>query len=134
MKILDGLILRSHESICIGKGSGLSFRPDIVHYSASTGDAQFILDTKYKVSESPSAGDVAQVVANAEAKNCNQAILIYPSDLQNPFNETVGRIRVRTTALSLKGDLEVAGNEFMSNLFESSNCQVGGDISTRTFK
>ena len=61
----------------------------------------------------PSADDVAQVVANAKAKGCHEALLVYPTSEIEQLDERVWNIRVRSVSSSLDGDLEMAGNEFL---------------------
>jgi 5-methylcytosine-specific restriction enzyme subunit McrC len=75
-----------------------------------------VLDTKYKCPSSPSNADVSQVVTYAEVKGCEHAILIYPQTLENPLNERLGDIRVRTLAFQIDGDLESAGRSFLEKL------------------
>jgi len=59
---------------------------------------------------------VAQVVAYAEMKECQMAILIYPVPLNSPLDERVGNIRVQGLTFSLAGDLERAGQAFLEHL------------------
>jgi hypothetical protein len=74
-----------------------------------------VVDTKYKVPDSPSTADVSQVVAYAEAKGCQEAVLVYPIPLKKPLRDTrIGKIRVRTLAFRLDGDLDTNGLSFRS--------------------
>jgi 5-methylcytosine-specific restriction endonuclease McrBC regulatory subunit McrC len=52
-----------------------------------TKEATVVLDTKYKVHEKPSASDVSQVITYALAKNCTEAVLLYPSNQTAPIRE-----------------------------------------------
>lgn len=108
------LELRAQEKVPLG--SGLSFSIDGVLYDREAGRPVLVLDTKYKDAPSPSAADIAQVVAYAEAKGCRDAILVYPVDLRAPFDIQVGTIRVRTLAFRLEGDLEAHGLQFLGRL------------------
>jgi len=92
---------------------GLHFNIDLVLYDLKLDQALCVLDTKYKTTRTPSADDVAQVVAYAEAKGCHEALLVYPTSEIEPLDERVGNIRVRSVSFSLDGDLEMAGNEFL---------------------
>jgi 5-methylcytosine-specific restriction enzyme subunit McrC len=56
------------------------------------------------------------MVAYAEAKGCQEAILIYPTYLAEPLNIKVGNIRVRSLTFSLARDLEQAGYDFLQDL------------------
>jgi hypothetical protein len=80
------------------------------------GKALAVIDTKYKVPDSPSTDDVAQVVAYAEAKGCHEAALVYPARLLRPLNTRIGEIRVRTLTFSLDGDLDQNGAAFVREL------------------
>lgn len=72
--------------------------------------------TKYKQPRSLSTDDVAQVTAYAELLDCTEAILIYPAPLDSPLDVEVGRIRVRTLAFDLGGELEQAGRLLVAAL------------------
>jgi hypothetical protein len=65
-----------------------------VLYNTATIEARCVMDTKYKAACAPSSDDLAQVVAYAEAKGCNEALLVYPSALFKPLGAGVGGIRV----------------------------------------
>lgn len=71
---------------------------------------------KYKVPDTPSTDDIAQVVTYAEAKGCREAVLIYPVPLIKPINAIIGAIQVRTLTFSLAGDLEMAGRSLLKGL------------------
>ena len=57
------------------------------------------------------------MTAYAEAKDCKDAILIYPEGFDTVLSGKVGRINIRNVVFSLDGDLEKAGNRFVENLF-----------------
>jgi 5-methylcytosine-specific restriction enzyme subunit McrC len=100
----------------INIGDNLYFQPDLIIYESSNSQPRYILDTKYKVPKTPSSDDVAQVVAYAQSKNCQEAVLIYPSKLNNPVNQYVGDIRVRCLTFSLENNLDEGGKIFLENL------------------
>ena len=108
------LILKSQERVNIGKT--LYFKTDLVLYDSSTLTPCYILDTKYKAPVSPSPQDVAQVVAYAVSKNCQQVILVYPTSLTHSLDELIGHIRVRSLTFSLNENLEHAGQTFLKDL------------------
>jgi 5-methylcytosine-specific restriction enzyme subunit McrC len=113
------LTIQAQERFQIGKR--LKFKIDLVIYEQSTGTAQYILDTKYKSSSKPSAEDVAQAIAYATAKNCQEAILIYPVDLSNPIDEWVGDDRplhLQSLTFSTHGNLKKQGEKFLNHLFQ----------------
>jgi 5-methylcytosine-specific restriction enzyme subunit McrC len=90
---------------------------DLVVYNMAGGQAEYILDTKYKTPAKPANADIYQVVAYAEAKNCREAILIYPAPLPQPLDTRWGNIRVRSAVFALADDLAEAGRRFGQGLF-----------------
>ncbi len=114
--------VRAQERYLIGDGNGPRFDIDLVLYDTELGVVRCVLDTKYKAPDAPATADISQVVAYAEAKGCAEAVLIYPTPLHSPLDARVGqRIRVRSLTFSLAGDLEQAGNQFLTALLGSQN-------------
>jgi len=113
---VSGLQIRAQERLLIAGNEDLEFRIDLVVTDAEKGDPLAVIDTKYKVPNSPSTDDVAQVVAYAEAKGCREAALVYPAPLRRPLRTMVGRIHVRTLTFSLEGNLDENGTQFVQNL------------------
>lgn len=112
----QALDIQSQERVYLGQGQALYFDIDLVIYNTATGIARYVLDTKYKAASKPATADINQMVAYAEVKGCQEAILIYPTPLAEPLNIKVGSIRVRSLTFSLAGDLEQAGYDFLQNL------------------
>lgn len=110
-----GLELKIQEKVEIRKEKGLHFEIDLVLYEQS-GEVRSVLDTKYKAPEGPGTSDIAQVVTYATMKRCHEGVLIYPIILQQPLDEWVDDIRLRTLSFCLDGDLEKAGEIFMGEL------------------
>ena len=76
-----------------------------------------MIDTKYKVEETPSATDLHQVIAYAKAFGCKQAFLIYPNAPKNPFSAIIGGdIHVQASTFGLDGDLEDNGRIFFGQI------------------
>jgi 5-methylcytosine-specific restriction enzyme subunit McrC len=75
--------MQEQERVLLGAQSNLSFQIDIVLGDKISGQVLTVLDTKYKRSSQPSAEDVAQVVAYAQAKGCREAVLVYPLQSTN---------------------------------------------------
>jgi 5-methylcytosine-specific restriction enzyme subunit McrC len=98
---------------------GESFRADMVIQEAATGKCLAVLDTKYKDSEVPSPADIHQVRSYAEALNCSNAFLVYPTMPGKPMNTLLGRIRTLNLVFPLDGNLEQGGAEFLSCLLRS---------------
>ena len=120
--------LSIQERVEVGKDQELTFKIDLVLYDADTGEPLCVLDTKYKAKDRPEANDVTQVIAYAEMKDCEEAMLVYPIPLLSSLIKTDGRIHVKALTFSLDGDLEEAGQTFLKDLIaneiikESSNC------------
>ena len=95
---------------------------DLEVYETQTEKTLYIIDTKYKPPDTPSNSDIYQVTTYATAKNCSEAVLVYPAPLKQPFDEPIGNsnIRVRSLTFSIDGDLEQAGKTFLNRLFERS--------------
>jgi 5-methylcytosine-specific restriction enzyme subunit McrC len=100
----------------IGRRDNLYWNLDLVIAHVETGQVRWILDTKYKRVDEASIDDIAQVVAYAQAKGCQEAVLIYPTQLAHPLDEFVGDIRVRSSCFALDNNLEVAGGQFLAML------------------
>lgn len=110
----QGLDIKSQERLYVGQG--IYFDIDLVLQDVATGVAKYVLDTKYKAPTAPASSDIAQVVAYAEAKGCEEAILVYPMALVEPLDIRIGRIRIRSLTFSLAGDLEQAGYKFLEDV------------------
>ena len=108
--------LVSQEHIKFGTTGKIHFEIDLVISEIESGKVKYVLDTKYKAPDSPSSPDIHQIVAYGEAKNCKEAILIYPEKLKSPFNGLIGEINLRTLTFPIDGDLEDAGEKFVSEL------------------
>jgi fructoselysine-6-P-deglycase FrlB-like protein len=79
-------------------------------------ETSWLSSTQSIVPPSPSTDDVSQVVAYAEAKGCQEAVLVYPIPLRRPLDTRIGKIRVRTLAFRLDGDLDTNGLSFVRDL------------------
>lgn len=110
--------LKIQESVKFGKEEEIEFDIDLVIYEKETDNPRFILDTKYKIPKKVDSSDLHQVIAYAESKRCKEAILIYPSSLENSIDEIIGDIRVRSLTFSLDDNLDDAGNIFIKELLE----------------
>ena len=104
-----------HYRVSVDRAAGMSFDIDLV-LEDENGKPQCVLDTKYKLSQTPEEGDVAQVLAYALSIGCKQAVLVYPARLSRPIDIVVGDIGVRSASFILDGDLEAAGCEFLAEL------------------
>ncbi|MCA9937896.1 MAG: hypothetical protein KC418_04600 [Anaerolineales bacterium] len=107
--------LKAQEQVSFDDGA-LRLRIDLALYHAAGASPLAVLDTKYKLAAQPTAEDVTQIVAYAQAKQCAQAILIYPAPLARPFHIRVGQVQVRALPFALDGDLEAGGEWLLAQL------------------
>ncbi|GAB4371128.1 MAG: hypothetical protein Kow00121_12380 [Elainellaceae cyanobacterium] len=110
------LAVKAQETVHLDPHNALSFNIDLVLNDATTGEARYVLDTKYKTPDSPSPSDVAQIIAYATVKGCSEAVLIYPEPLQKPLSIRVNGIHVRTLTFAIDTDLAQGGQAFLSSL------------------
>jgi len=108
--------LKAQHTVHFGSSGELQFRIDIIMLDRKTGTPLLILDTKYKIPDSPSNTDIHEVRSYAEALGCKEAVLVYPSHLSNAINVKAGNIRVRTLTFETDGDLEESGMTFLISL------------------
>jgi len=107
--------LKQQEEIKIN--DDLKFKIDLVIYEKETNQTCYILDTKYKTEFNHN--DFHQIVSYATQKNCQNGVLIYPQTLTKSFNCWAGNINIRSLTFNLDHDLEIAGNNFLNDLFNS---------------
>jgi 5-methylcytosine-specific restriction enzyme subunit McrC len=111
--------IQAQERYHIGD-AGPHFEIDLVVYAKNSNQVRWVMDTKYRVPDAmPSPDEIAQVIAYAEAKGADEAILIYPVPLPRPLDQRVGNIRVRSLTFALDGELDQAGQEFLNHLQSS---------------
>jgi 5-methylcytosine-specific restriction enzyme subunit McrC len=111
--------VKAQEKLHVGQHNELLFEIDLV-IEDNEGNARYVLDTKYKTAAKPDNADINQIIAYATAKNCPNAILIYPAPLSRPLNIHLDNIHIRTLTFSLTDELEAAGQSFLSTLFENA--------------
>ncbi len=97
--------------------SGREYDVDLVFYSGS--DPIAVADTKYKTPSKPATDDISQVIAYAEAKGVEKAFLVYPENLDDPIDTTVGDIDVGTLTFGVDDDLDTRGKEFVTDFNRS---------------
>jgi len=109
--------IRPQEHVEITSSGNLEFIVDLVLYDAIEDRPLCVLDTKYKRTETPAAGDIEQVVAYAVSKRCHDAALVYPVHLHKPLETCVGgHVNVRSLTFALNGDIVVAGEALIESL------------------
>lgn len=114
-----GLKPKAQEIVRFGVGNTVRFKMDIVMEEENTGNTTMVMDTKYKVTETPSSDDIQQVVAYAAAQKCSSCALIYPKMPPTPFNHLVGDIQVQTLSFEVDCQLEASGKTLLSHLERS---------------
>jgi 5-methylcytosine-specific restriction enzyme subunit McrC len=112
----DNMGLRIQEHVPLKGDENLWFRIDLVLSERKSGNMLAVLDTKYRGDLQPTAADIAQVVAYAQAKGCEEAMIVYPTLQAKPLQVQIGAVRVRSAGFSLAGDLESAGRKFLDML------------------
>ncbi|MBC7084573.1 MAG: restriction endonuclease [Firmicutes bacterium] len=109
--------VRPQEQVVVGTSGELVFRIDLVLYDLERGSVCCILDTKYKSSDTPSNEDIAQMFTYELAKECNRAVLVYPTASIKPFEDSIQNKRVKSMAFPLEGDdMEKSGEGFLAQL------------------
>lgn len=104
--------VQCQEEVQIDPFLNINFRIDLSILDRESGSCALVMDTKYKVGY-PSAGDIEQMAAYAEAKGCREAILVYPEYSNSRLNGRVGDIRVRSGTFLLSEDPDLAGRKFV---------------------
>jgi 5-methylcytosine-specific restriction enzyme subunit McrC len=110
-----GYSLQIQANVNFSEANRLKFIIDLVICDLETGRTLCVLDTKYKCPDTPANDDISQVVTYAEIKQCSDAILVYPRDLDANLDERLGDIRVRNLTFKIDGDLEAAGQAFLAS-------------------
>jgi 5-methylcytosine-specific restriction enzyme subunit McrC len=108
--------LQEQETLNVDEEGMLSMRIDLVLYRRVANRPLCVLDTKYKLHGMVANDDYNQVVAYALNKQCGDAMLIYPKELQRAFHAERGGIRVQNLTFDVGGDLEAAGKAFLGEL------------------
>jgi 5-methylcytosine-specific restriction enzyme subunit McrC len=114
----DGWQLQVQEQVIVGPDEALRFNIDLVLYDKQ-GQPQLVLDSKYKMPDAPGNPDFNQVLVYAQAKGCDQAVLVYPEQLKRPLDVTLAGVRVRSVAFPLHGDMVENGRVFLENLYRA---------------
>ncbi|MBL7989430.1 MAG: restriction endonuclease [Chlorobi bacterium] len=110
--------LATQERVVVDAAGAFPIVLDMVIYNATSGQPLLLLDTKYKIADSPSPDDLQQVVAYSVARGCPNAVLIYPTQLPRPFNGYYGQsqVAIRTVAFDIATDIEEGGRRLMEEL------------------
>ena len=95
----------------------MRFNVDVL-LTDDAGNPICVLDTKYKDTAVPAAGDVAQVAFYAQSMGAKCAGLVYPSVIRNHWYGESGAIGLFALSFDISADLETAGKEFLDQLLE----------------
>jgi 5-methylcytosine-specific restriction enzyme subunit McrC len=112
----QGYSIKAQEQYDFDPQGKISFKIDIVLYDEANDLVKAVLDTKYKLSNTPETSDIHQILAYAYAKKSKEAILIFPSDTTEHIDRTINEIRVRNVIFSLDGNLSDAGEKMLNNI------------------
>ncbi len=108
--------LSPQEIVRIGSTGSVEFRIDLTLHDADSGTCLAVMDTKYKITDTPTSDDVAQIVAYAVARGTRTGVLIYPRRLSRPFRAEVGGISVHAVSFPIDGDVEAGGQGFVEEI------------------
>jgi len=110
-----GISLRAQERHSVGDHPRVDFSIDLVLQTAG-GSPVCVLDTKYKLHRVPAADDVAQIGFYALLEGCRLAGLVYPQPVSREWCGVAGGVEAFRTTFDLGGDIEAAGERFMTAL------------------
>lgn len=100
----------------IGSTGSVEFRIDLTLHDAGAGTCIAVMDTKYKITDTPTSDDVAQIVAYAVAMGAQAGVLIYPRRMCRSFRAEVGGISVLAVSFPIDGDVEAGGRGFVEEI------------------
>lgn len=113
----NNLSLKAQERVNVTSHGEIHYAIDLVIYDDRGKRAICVLDTKYKDHIQPTNEDLNQMLAYANLKDCHNAVLIYPSNGMHDRKVAFRGVDVHTLSFDLDGDLENAGQTFISKLF-----------------
>jgi 5-methylcytosine-specific restriction enzyme subunit McrC len=108
--------LSPQDIVRIGSTGYVEFWIDLTLHDADSGTCLVVIDTKYKITGTPTSDDVAQIVAYAVARGARTGVLIYPRRLSCPFRAEVGGISVHAVSFPIDGDVEAGGRGFVEEI------------------
>lgn len=106
--------VESQKTVLLDDVTNLSFDIDLVFRQGD--EVVAVADTKYKDAGKPTTDDVAQVVAYADRMATDEAILVYPTELDTDVEFQVGNVQVRDLQFRLDDDLNEMGERFIDEL------------------
>ena len=74
------------------------------------------MDTKYKITGTPSSDDVAQIVAYAVSRGVRTGVFSYPRHLSDHFRAEVGGTSVHAVSFPIDGDVDAGGRGFVEEI------------------
>jgi 5-methylcytosine-specific restriction enzyme subunit McrC len=119
-----GLCIKAQEKVKLSDHHSLHFKIDLMLEDIVTCATRYVLDTKYKDPGHLQARDIHQAMAYAETKGAHEAILIYPTKLEQAIDICPNQIRVRGLYFDIEGDIEAGGFYFLDQLFGNTMLEV----------
>lgn len=110
----SGYRAEAQQSMTLDDTTDLSFDIDLVF--RKHGEPVAVADTKYKDAGTPNTDDVAQVIAYAQRMGTEDALLVYPTDLDAEVDFRVGDTRVRALSFRIDESIEQGGTRFRNDL------------------
>ena len=68
--------------------------------------------------------DISQIVTYALSKNCDEAILLYPTDQIDEIDQQLNNIRIRSLSFSLDNNLDEEGKEFINKILYNQEVKI----------
>jgi 5-methylcytosine-specific restriction enzyme subunit McrC len=112
------LHLQGQCTVGIEEGGPMRFQIDLVLTDRRTGDTVAVLDVKYKRPDSPSEGDIQQVVAYAVRMGARRAFLVYPAVQLRPRHYALRDVVVDTLSFRTDQTPDEAGRAFLCDLLD----------------
>lgn len=110
--------IESQYTVRLNESGSLSFRIDLVLYDTISGKVLAVIDTKYKKASEPEENDIQQIVAYALKMKTQNAVLVYPTELEYPSPICIGDITVRNLTFDIGNEPDIAGRTFLKELTE----------------
>jgi len=93
--------------------------PDLIVEDSNTSNTILVADTKYKADESVQSEDVFQVIAYARKLRCNNAVLVYPFQMEAPYSHKWDdETSVQCLSFNLGEPIEEGGEELFKRLVD----------------
>jgi 5-methylcytosine-specific restriction enzyme subunit McrC len=112
------LLVKPQVGFKLRSNLSLRFEMDLVIYERKFMKALMVLDTKYKLAESPKEADIQQMVAYAVRANVDRAMLLYPKAWSRNAIIGVGSVSVTTSCFDISSDLNKSGSALIALIID----------------